>query len=78
MRKLSYHMRETLAHWARVNHGRSGEIHRFPPHIERRSIRALKARNLLEYNPLFGTYNPTSHGETALILCGYSPSGERQ
>lgn len=74
--RLSYNMVQVLAHWAKVNHGRGSEIHRFKPHIERRSIRALKARNLLVFNPLFGTYSPTSHGERALIEHGFSVSGE--
>lgn len=78
MARLSYNMVQTLAHWAKVNHGRVTEIHRFKPHLERRSIRALKARNLLVFNPLFGTYNPTSHGEQALVEHGFSASGDWQ
>ena len=77
MARLSYHMVQMLAHWAKVNHGRGVEIHRFKPHIERRSIKALKARNLLAFNPMFGTYEPTSHGERALIAHGFSVAGDR-
>lgn len=76
--KLSYHMIQTLAHWARRNHGRTTDIRRFKPHIERRSIRALKSRNLLEFNPLFGTFQPTSHGEEVLTDHGFSAAGEWQ
>lgn len=76
--KLSFHQIELLAHYARHNYGKCYEVHRFKPHIARRSVRALKDKNLLIFNPLFGTYTPTSHGERALIEHGYSVKGEWQ
>lgn len=73
--RLSFNQKEVLAHCAKVNHGRAVEVYRFPKHIQRRSIRALKARNLIEFNPLFGTHCPTSHGERALAEHGYEADG---
>lgn len=75
MPRLSFHQVQMLVHWAKSNHGKLSEVNRFKPHIQRRSTRALKDRNLIEFNPLFGTYTPTSSGETALDDHGYERDG---
>lgn len=74
--RLSFNQVQVLVHWAKNNHGRLTEVNRFKPHIQRRSTRALKDRNLVEFNPLFGTYHPTRSGEQALADHGYSTAGD--
>lgn len=78
MARLSWHQVQYLAFTARWNHGREHAVHCFKRHIDLRCIVALKRRNLIEFNPLFGKFNPTGHGERALMDHGYSTAGQWQ
>ena len=76
MARLSFHMIQTLVHKTRASHGRGAEVHRFKRHIELRSIRALKARDLIKFDEDLLMYRPTPKGEVALVEHGFSSVGE--
>lgn len=78
MPRLSWNQIQVLAHAARWNYGREANIYRFKRHIDARSIRVLIARNLLEFNPLFGRFNPTPSGEKVLVDHGFNVAGQWQ